>query len=235
MAVLDDLRTTFEMAHLLCILPTRRDSWIRYELPDWMEKNKAKQLHSWTELNLVKFQVLGMPLSWKLFNAAFVLLPKAYIWLMVTSTGFHFLMDTAGIMDLVVNCMALKFVLDVDKIVFSRLATTATKHILENMRDFPLFDMWLEEQETLQQAVDRLKREEFGQGYYRKVLLVILPKKLIYICCLMAIFTWRYYVTSCDRLEDGSWVSKPIFLPKKMTYNPVSFILSMFWHSEEPV
>mmetsp|Transcript_1457 Transcript_1457/g.4956 ORF Transcript_1457/g.4956 Transcript_1457/m.4956 type:complete len:327 (+) Transcript_1457:1-981(+) len=236
MAVVDDLRSTLELAQLLCILPTRCDPWLRYDTPDWAEKDKAKQMHGWWELDLVKFQVAGMPLRWKLVSAMFVLLPKGYIWLTLVSTGFNYLMETAGIKDLVINCMALKFVLKMDEIVFSRLATQTTKHILEHLEDYPLFDTAREEQETPQQAADRFNSEEFGQGYYKKIAICVLPRRLLYIVFLMAVFTFRYYRMNCDQLEDGSWVSKPLFMPQRVTYNPITFIYGVFLErSPEPV
>ena len=45
-------------------------------------------------------------------KAIFILLPKCLLWLGVTRSGVHYLMETAGIMDVVVNAMALSFVLN---------------------------------------------------------------------------------------------------------------------------
>lgn len=46
------------------------------------------------------------------FEAIFILVPKTLLWLGVTRSGVHYLMETAGIMNVVVNAMALSFILN---------------------------------------------------------------------------------------------------------------------------
>ena len=46
------------------------------------------------------------------FEAIFILLPKNLLWLGVTRSGVHYLMETAGIVNVVVNAMALTFILN---------------------------------------------------------------------------------------------------------------------------
>jgi len=227
MGVVDDLRGTWLLAALLYHLPTQGEAWIRYEVPDWMEREQAKKVHGWTELELVKYQVAGMPLSWKVLNAAVILLPKVYIWWTLVSTGFHFLMETAGIMELVINCMALSFVLQIDEMVFERLATMAAKHIMSHLENRALFDITTEESETDAEVLERFEREEFGQSKW-KILLLVLPRRLLVITVMMALFIFKYYYNNCERLEDGSWVSKAIFMPEAVSYNPLSFIHGLF-------
>ena len=45
-------------------------------------------------------------------EAIFILLPKTLLWLGVTRSGVHYLLETAGIMNVVVNAMALSFILN---------------------------------------------------------------------------------------------------------------------------
>ena len=47
-----------------------------------------------------------------MFEAIFILLPKNLLWLGVTRSGVHYLMETAGIVNVVVNAMALTFILN---------------------------------------------------------------------------------------------------------------------------
>jgi len=227
MGVVDDLWSSIGLASLLYHLPVAEESWIRYEVPDWMEKEQAKKIHNWSELDLVRFRVAGMPLVWKLVNLSCVFLPKVYIWWTLVSTGFHFLMETAGIVDLVVNCMALSFVLSIDEMIFSRLATMASKHMMCNLEDLALFDTHVEEHETEEEVVSRYDREEFGRKKW-KILLLVLPRRLMAISALMAFFICKYYYNNCQWQGDGSWISKPIFMPESVTYNPLSFIHGLF-------
>eukprot|EP00415_Alexandrium_ostenfeldii_P001349 UN1349 len=170
-----------------------------------------------------------MTLQWKLLNSVLVLLPKVLIWLMLVSTGFHFLMETSGIMDLVINCMALKFVLSLDELVFSRMATHMTKYILEHMEDLPLFHMKSEDGETLDEAAERFRHEELSHSHYwTRIARMLVPKRLIYIFLIMAVFLIKYYRHNCDCLEDGSCVSKPIYEPVVVSYNPLAFFADIF-------
>lgn len=41
-----------------------------------------------------------------------IVIPKTLLWLGVTRSGVHYLMETAGIMNVVVNAMALSFILN---------------------------------------------------------------------------------------------------------------------------
>merc|ERR1719323_909406 len=116
-----------------------------------------------------------MPRLWKALNAFAVLLPKIYLWWTLVSTGFQFLMETAGIVELVINCMALTFVLSVDEMVFERLATMAAKHMMTNLQDMPLFDTEREEKETEKEVLEQYEREEFGSQKW-KIILMIVPR-----------------------------------------------------------
>merc|ERR1719343_1114368 len=139
MAIVDDLKGTIALFTLLWHVPNEPECWIRYEVPEWESKEQVKEQREWTELELVKFKVCGMPLLWKFLNFLFIALPKSLIWWTLSTSGIHFLMETAGIVDLVVNCMALTFILQVDEMIFERLATVAAKYIMANLEDMPLF------------------------------------------------------------------------------------------------
>uniref|UniRef100_A0A7S4Q8Q8 Uncharacterized protein n=1 Tax=Alexandrium monilatum TaxID=311494 RepID=A0A7S4Q8Q8_9DINO len=229
MAVVDDFEASRSLATLLYHLPSEDTSWICYELPEWEVKERAKKIHSWTELDLVKFRVGGMPRSWKVVNTLMILLPKIYIWWLLVETGFYFLMETAGITELVINCMTLSFVLGVDEMIFSRLATVTARHMMEKLEDYALFDTDAEEAETEEEAAERFRREEFSssfRGTLWKVLLLVAPTRLLMIIATMIIFLFKYYYTYCRQLEDGSWISKDVYMPEKVQYNPLTFIYS---------
>jgi len=162
MAVVDDLRGTIRLAFLLWKVPTEAQSWIRYDPPAWCDKSHAKAVHGWTELDLVKFQVAGMPFMWKTINFIIVFVPKVCLWLALASTGVQYLMETANIVNMVVNAMALTFVLDIDEMVFARLTTKITQHIMSKLERLPLYEMTEEDCETEEQVIARFEEEEYG-------------------------------------------------------------------------
>jgi hypothetical protein len=227
MAVVDDLRSTWTLAAVLWNVPTAAEDWIKYEPPDWAEdKEYAKSLHGWSELDLVKFQVAGMPLFWKVINAIIVVLPKCILWSSLVISGVHYLMETAGIVDVVVNAMALTFVLDVDEMVFSRLSTNVTKHIMQNLEDLPLFDISQDENEEEHEVLERYEKEEVGPGRWRKVAMVM-PKRLLMIVGMQVFFMVIYYNRNCVQQPDGGFVSKEMFLPKDLSYRPLSLMFGI--------
>jgi len=226
MGVVEDLKSTWQLFSMLLHVPTEEGTWILYEAPQWDQKERAKAMHGWSELDLVKFKVAGVPLGWKVANVVFVCLPKLYIWWTLTSGGVHFLMETAGIVDLVVNCMALTFVLSIDEMIFSRLLTVASKHIMNNLEDLPLFDTSDVEHEDEDVVLNRFIESEYGSSRW-KLFCIVIPRRLVLILILLAMFVCKYYFQYCDAGEDGSLVSKPLFRPESVPYNPLSFMYGL--------
>merc|ERR1712217_139730 len=105
MGVLDDLKGSIQLIQLFWYVPSENLPWISYEEPDWEEKETAKRIHSWNELDCVSFKVNGMSLPWKFFNLILVWLPKSLIWYRLASVGYLFLMETSGILDVTINAM----------------------------------------------------------------------------------------------------------------------------------
>merc|ERR1712060_40133 len=171
-------------------------------------------------------QVAGMPRGWKIWNFCIVLIPKCALWFALVCSGVHYLMESAGIMEVVVNAMALTFVLDVDEMIFARLSTSVTKHIMSSLEDLPLFDISPDESEEDHEVLRRYQQEEVGPRRWRKVVMV-LPKRLLIIICMQAFFMVMYYYRNCVRQPDGSFVSKEMFLPKDLSYRPLSLMFGV--------
>lgn len=226
MAVVDDLNSTFSLFTLLTKVPSQAESWVRYECPTWGTKDEVKSLHGWGELDLCKFQVAGMPRHWKVINFIIIVVPKCILWAALVLSGVVYLMETAGIINLIVNAMALAFILEVDEMVFNRLTSIATQHIMSNVEDMPLFSTEIEETETAAEALERLKNEEMGRAFYRKMPMAM-SVRLIVIVVLQFVFMGIYYLKYCDQTEDGSWVSKPILEPE--TFSPPAWRLMFQW------
>lgn len=227
MAVVDDLRASIELGYLLFLIPSESSYWIRYETPEWADKEHAKAVHGWGELDLVKFQIRGMPTKWKFINLLCIFIPKVLLWYAVTSAGFRFLMETAGIVDLVVNAMALTFVLSIDEMIIERFGTVATKHMMERLEAWPLFDTDREETESMEEAYERHCEEETDSTAFLgdcKLLVLLLPKRLLFVVLLMVIFMIKYYISNCNLSEDGFWVSKDMYLPKRVRWDPFSLL-----------
>jgi len=226
MGVLSDLRQSLNTLRLLYYIPTQNEPWVRYESPEWGDHRYCKSVHDWRELNLVKFVVAGMPLSWKLVNFLVVFLPKISIWLILVNSGFHFLMETAGIVDVIMNAMALTFILNLDEMVFVTLTTVAVQHMVDNTEDMPLFEESILEDEEEDQILLRYEQDELGRNKYKSFLNILVPKRLLTCIVLMPVFLFKYYWSNCIRGPDGSWFSQPMFVPADISFRPWNYIFS---------
>lgn len=212
-AVVNDLFETISFANLLYSVPSSAETWIYYEVPQWADKATIKERLDKTELDFVKFRTVGMPLSWKIANALLILVPKCALWVALVLAGFHYLMETAGIVDVIVNAMALAFVLEVDELVFERLGDTTTKHIMENLEDFPLFNTEEDEDAEEDTILADFRRKELGRGRLRGWMNIV-PVRLLVVVALHTASVQFYYYRNCITRPDGSLVSKEMHLPK---------------------
>merc|ERR1719428_450916 len=92
-----------------------------------------------------------MPLAWKIANVMIVLLPKVLLWKLTVETGVTFLMETAGISDIVVNSVALSFILNFDEMIYNVLTTWETRQMLSKVEEYAPYDLteansWSDEQ-----------------------------------------------------------------------------------------
>lgn len=218
-----DFCENIENIKTLVLTPTRADSWINMHVPDWAGKSDVKAFGDMEELDLVEYHVAGMPLHWKMFNAIFILVPKTLLWFGVTRSGVHYLMETAGIMNVVVNAMALSFILNVDEMIFERLTSQLTTHILTHLQALDLYEDDLEE--TDEQALARYEKQEMNMGCL-SILWKIMPLQLIVLSGTLFLFLTDYYLTNCE-LRDGSWVSKAMHLPSEVDGNLFRFMFGI--------
>merc|ERR1719183_3113366 len=131
--IADEFENIRHLASFLWRLPSENSQWIEYDPP-------VKDVHEMGELSHLRFKVNGMPLKWKILNVIWLLIPRIFIWRMLTMAGVHFLMETAAMVDQIVNTTALSFVLTTDELIFERLAAQATRHIMSVLEDYQLFD-----------------------------------------------------------------------------------------------
>mmetsp|Transcript_41529 Transcript_41529/g.75251 ORF Transcript_41529/g.75251 Transcript_41529/m.75251 type:complete len:688 (+) Transcript_41529:57-2120(+) len=233
MSVVEDLRSTFTLGYLLMRLPSQDESWIVWEPPDWAPKAHAKAILGWNELDLVQFKVAGMSFRWKFFNMLVVFVPKILLWYGTVHAGFQFLMETSTIAAVVINALAMTFLLQIDEMIFSRLSTESVRHIMEKLKDYPLFDLQAEEAETEEDCLERFQTHEIQICLCQDIqtLLFLIPRRLLIILAVMCIFVWEYYNRNCVMTEEG-YVSKPMYLPSVSNSNLLSFLFGKPPHQD---
>lgn len=232
MAVTKDAFQIYELWRLLWNVPNVPESWIFYENdPDLLESEASgKQM---LYLSQVKLRIAGMPIRWKLFNAGFIMFPKMLFWVMTADLGIAFLMNTSGITDSIVNSMALAFILSIDELIFETATAGRTKYMMDNTEPYHMHKLSGETQapyEDIFSEDDKHQRSWWCPDFY--------PRRLVVVVVLTGIFLTLYYVTRCEKSADGTWISKPLFLPKSLgfslwaAYFPFLFELEV---EEEPV
>jgi len=218
-AIADEFQNVVDLMKLLYYLPSHDDAWVQYSPPDWGAKEYVKEVHGHTELELVHFHVAGMSLRWKFANFLILFLPKVLLWRLLSMAGVHFLMETAGMVDQIVNTTALSFVFTIDEMILERLTTKATKHIMSSLEDYPLYNPREGEEDADHEILQHFEDNEMtwwvnGNDWW------LLPRRILWSVMLMWLFTAEYYYRNCDKASDGSWVSKDISLPSRAHLHP---------------
>jgi len=235
MAVVDDFAETLNTMLLLWHVPSVPEPWLSYEPPSWVtnkeigeemsrtldfdvnetiNKDTAKKVMGVGEIDFVIVRVAGMPRRWKVINFFCIVVPKFFIWLVLIAAGTQFLMETAAIQDLIINSLAMCFILQIDELVASRLCTEATKAIMAKLEAYDLFSI-AEDEELLDEDVvaEYEKREVQFSVADCETLILLFPKRLFLIMSITACCYWGYYMRFCTATPDGSYVSEALYPP----------------------
>jgi len=195
---LAEVQGAFKILELIGILfhiPTKNESWVY-----WAEDGDDLD-----PLNNIKFRIAGMSLGWKLFNLIFIVFPKIWLLVEVFWMGFRFLMDTAGIVDLVLGAMAMDFVLSFDELILESFEGASTKHIMEHLEHFTHET----DEEHLNEHI-----EGSGSGLKYGAIKLAIPRRLIIVLVVLLITVEAYYRVYCTwNPNSNSWESVPTKLP----------------------
>jgi len=201
-----DFFKTWELIMVLIKVPTLPESWIYIHETEEAMKDP---------LESTKFKIAGVPWGWKLIYFLIVVIPKSFLLYNVCWMGLRFLMETAGIQDLVLGAMTMDFILTLDEVIFHALGSKASKHIMLNLGSYEYDGTNME---------DFLDNERSGgmKGKWGAVKLSM-PTKLLFTLAVLVIFELRYYWENCE-MVDGMFVSKPMHMPKSSYYDFMTFV-----------
>lgn len=216
MSVISDLRSTLDMVYILWFVPNKAEPWVQYEVPTWATKEQVKEILDLDELDFVKFRIRGIPLKWKILNLFTIILPKCFIWVMTAKNGVMFLMETAGIEDVIVNVTALTFILSLDEMLFHNFSHGALHHVLARLEPFVVEDA---EDESLEQAYNNVLEDKKSSMLKFK----LLPWPAIATLLLTFGFVGDYYYQHCQGNGKGGLLSQALSLPTSQTFPLGSF------------
>jgi len=212
--IIEDWTETHAMIKLLKAIPTADESWLSYEPPTWTHKGQIKEIFGHNELDFVKFRIRGMPLRWKIANYFIIIIPKTFIWLVLLTSGVQFLMETAPIGDLIINGLAMGFILQIDELIGSRLCTSATKTVMEKIEGYHRYDRDEHESKEDHEVMEEYDAKDQQWKLHNPSLwMLLLPRRLITILIVTGIAYSLYFWRFCEKKDDGSYVSKPLHPP----------------------
>jgi len=234
MSTIKELYLIANMARLLWNVPTRGESWLEASDNEDGDCSMAADLRippdvmKW--LNMVRVKVAGMPGCWKLFGLFFVLIPKIMIWRLTLQTGITYLMDTAGSTDLIINAVALGFILSIDELICEVLLSRETKILLakcegygigpafEHAEDDEIYEMYLQNKGC--------------RAWTLRDLLALFPFRIALTMVVTTLFVAEYYCRFCTWTEEDGFVSRPVYEPKDSSYTLMNTILPNFFPVE---
>lgn len=188
------------------------------------QTTSAEERDETDDLEGVTLKVAGMANYWKFFYILTVLLPKALLWKGTTQLGVTFLMETESIADVIVNSMALAFVLNIDELVYVTFTAPEAKFLMDNL---------------VQYSPPPAPPSEWPAWLESIIFLMklLIPRRLFLTVSLSAIFIYYYYVQKCESGPDGVLVSRQMFLPLGTSLNPIAAFFPTFSlpkHEAEP-
>lgn len=208
-AMMEEVLKFLRFAKLIYVIPTKAEDWLRYEGPLTAAGEPSEDAE-------LKLEIKGMSLGWKLFTCLFVLLPRFAILKLTLETGTIFLMDTAGIEDVIVNCVALSFLLSLDDMIFELLNDRATKSIMRELADYEGAE-----------CVTKINLEHLKEAQHPWVIAIkrLVPFQLGLLMFMILFNVWIYYSTHCKSSKNGGMlggmVSKDISIPTVSSPGPL--------------
>jgi len=229
--VMSDLMGSINMVKVFVDIPNRSECWVHYDEPTWADKEHAKAIHSWTELDLVSVKVAGMSLTWKIINVLVVLLPKMLLWKITAEAGILFLMETSTISDLIVNSVALAFILQIDEMLCMELMSETTRSILSKCEEYHMEGYEKENNvETMsEEELYAQNEDQINRPWGLKTWFELFPLKLALVLLLTWFFVYRYYARHCVSDDAGGQVSVDMSLPLGTHFGFLNAFLPAFY------
>uniref|UniRef100_A0A6V0EZF1 Uncharacterized protein n=1 Tax=Zooxanthella nutricula TaxID=1333877 RepID=A0A6V0EZF1_9DINO len=200
-----------KMVRLLWSVPSRAEPWFSRVKDD----NEGDDQNSKDWLDQVSIRVAGIPMTWKVIYFVCILAPKCVIWKVLNQVGITFLMETSTIEDLIINCLGLAFILNIDETIFQVLMTTSVREILGRCEPYEQFTHWpagsdpgWEARAGPEEAKNYAARASSDISLY----LSMVPWKMLVSIVVALIFIGDYYHRHCT-VVDGVLVSRTRYVP----------------------
>jgi len=192
----------------------------------------ARQAANRTCIDLIKFKANGMPLTFKIFWVIpCLVLARAAILLMLSFEGVAMLMESGSITDMILNSLALLFVLELDELLFGIFARERTKLMLNKLEPFRL----PAKAENVENLVNKINSELEQSSSYSWRNLLDFCKKVVYFNRMLII---ALTLVICAHVMYYCWYCSrhPVPLPPPEPYftnpSPVSITWWKSWFGD---
>lgn len=217
MEVMTELDNIITMLRLFWTIPSSSEPWI--DIHGYVDEEDLDKDGIEPGREELRVKIAGMPKMWKLISFCFVLVPKALLWRLTAEAGICFLMETAAIDDMIVNAVALNFILEIDELICENLMSGTTQELMEECMEY------LDEDDEDSADIDDAPNSTFCHAIFR-----CLPWRMISAMLLAAMFVLKYYNDHCQWHSDGQWfASKPMHLPESTDYSILYALLPFFF------
>jgi len=223
------MMSTFQ--ELICVL---RILWLLVVIPTadepWLGNSSRDEDATW--LDQVTIRIAGMPAHWKAFYLVFLVLPKFVIWKLCCQSGIAYLMETSTIEGLIVNSVALAFILNIDENLCATLMSEPVRVMMSKCEAYKLYDRKNEETMSKAEVLDRFYTKQRLHNINAKEFIRMLPGKLMASVLVTMAFVGDYYYRNCTLTEEGEIVSKPLYLPTSGDVTVWQFLLPNLFATE---
>lgn len=212
-----ELLSIFRMLKLFWVVPSVPQSWVRYG-------GDLTPGHIPTMAD-IELRVAGIPFGWKMSYLLLIVIPRVIMCKFVCECGITFLMESAGITEVIVNALALGFVLGIGNMIVMDFTVRAAKDVMVELTDY---DNHLEEEEEMHERNNTIEHVSLYQHSSKrrlKLMFQLIPLRFLAVCLLTVVLVYGYYTLRCVRDEHGHWISKPLYLPKTVDIRVWSAIL----------
>jgi len=222
LAMMEEILNLVRTIMLIYVVPSVPELWVTYVGP--LDDTAEVDITS-GNMDHLQIKIAGMDHLWKVINILIVVVPKGLIMKLTLQTGVCFLMETAAIEGVIVNAVALAFLLSIDEMFFNNVGCSSSKHIMEVLENFSPKE---ETQEESDFEVKYTGRSWSTPTWFPTRFMIVL---IVTIGCLA-----DYYARHCTLPEGGSWiggwVSRPMFTPKSTAFNWGDALFPWLFHLE---
>jgi len=220
MSVMAELIMNYKMLKLI-VWATRTGS------EPWLDLRDGDDELDWLQSGTIR--LAGMSVGWKLINLVVVWVPKVMLWKLTAEAGIAFLMQTSTISEIIINSVALTFVLRVDELLFE-LMSDSIRCMLTVHEEIKDYDEVNEENISEADIMEKHSERQRIRYWGTKDWVTLLPFGLVSVSVLTVVFVCQYYYQRCQYAGGGHFVSQSMHLPKSTVFS----ILSAFFRSSFP-